>query len=311
MKYLNILIIALIIITAPIILIADTEFKPGEKFSPLLTTGGIYLDQLAELAYSSVHFHEENYEINSDFILLSTRIDESCGFQGIACEHKETGKIVIAFAGTQAGMDPLDLLADVGILLVGVKQLKIKTKELINAIFNLNNDNYGLYEIHRIENEWMSLFDHTAKQANFRNNRTLRSQVSTAKSFVDEFISKTTAKNKNFKFTDAILVGHSLGGFIAQVIGNENSNFVHTFNAPGAYAYGDLINDKNIYNHMRKNDGIGRFGIHLGKNIIYPNTKMYLAIMPPVYFVKNHTIEFFYKDLRKGMSGNYSRKEYR
>ena len=100
-----------------------------------------------------------------------------------------------------------------------------------------------------------------------------------------------------------MVTGHSLGGFIAQIIAAENGLRAVTFNALGARNYKKSKENKGIRNIVRKNDIVGRFGKHLGREIVYGNVnfsiKKDLCKGGAPYLLRNHGIGDFIVTLRR------------
>ena len=86
-----------------------------------------------------------------------------------------------------------------------------------------------------------------------------------------------------------IIVGHSLGGLLAQIVGNETGAETHTFNAPGAREYVDdaNINGSNITNHLSLYDPVSNAGVHIGSTKYYNHFDYSLG----------HSMEGFYRYL--------------
>lgn len=83
-------------------------------------------------------------------------------------------------------------------------------------------------------------------------------------------------KSKENESRTIIIVGHSLGGFFAQVVGYTSGEETHTFNAPGAAKYIEKKKlkqaaDINITNHLSM-DVVSNFGKHVGRDTTYNNS---------------------------------------
>jgi hypothetical protein len=71
------------------------------------------------------------------------------------------------------------------------------------------------------------------------------------------------------------VAGHSLGGFLAQMVAVKHSCVAVAFEAPGAFQYAKAIRwpmreVSGITNYCRPNDVVSNFGIHLGARINLP-----------------------------------------
>ena len=127
---------------------------------------------------------------------------------------------------------------------------------------------------------------------------------------------------------DVTIVGHSLGGYIAQVVGAATGARTLTINAPGVdretvlhyagapvpaqpgtyktstpatqpgYALDTPLS--NIENHIRTLDIFGTYGSHLGTEVYYPPRpgQMYKTTTPST---PQHPIDFFISDLVAGL----------
>jgi hypothetical protein len=96
-----------------------------------------------------------------------------------------------------------------------------------------------------------------------------------------------------------ILVGHSLGGFLAQILSARRDLPAVTFNAPGAKS--ERLPKGVTYrveNHVRDKDLVGTFGPHVGGVYTYPHERLVLD---------NHRMGLFVQHLRNG--GRYFRYE--
>lgn len=91
-------------------------------------------------------------------------------------------------------------------------------------------------------------------------------------------------KDKMLAGYNVTITGHSLGGFISQIIGAKTGYRTVTFNGPGARAFFDAYSDEigvkrqdirpvfnNIRNLIRKDDVVGNFGEHLGSKGLFQN----------------------------------------
>lgn len=75
-----------------------------------------------------------------------------------------------------------------------------------------------------------------------------------------------------------------------------------TFNAPGATGYKKGAKSKRIRNIVRRGDVVGRFGTHIGSEIVYPDVKFNFkkdTKAKSLYLLRNHNIDDFIPMLRK------------
>jgi hypothetical protein len=300
---LHILLITFLLISS---ILASPSVAMEEKlvFHNQNAVGGLTLDTLALSCHTASRYHETNFKLDPQFQILSSFRDPKTGFQAVALEHLSTKKVLFCIGGTQGGKDPFDILADLGIFHIYLKQLKDKTIVLYQAIKDHIASSDNGEDLRHKEAEWYSMLELIRTKTIVRNNNYLHRQVKQAQEFIKSIFEKYEQKhNKSLNLNNMIITGHSLGGFIAQVLGTEYDCIVHTFNAPGAWNFSNSGNHLRIFNHLRKHDCVGRFGWHVGRSIIYPNLKMTLSSLPPVYLGKNHNILLFKDDLTSGITG--------
>jgi hypothetical protein len=132
----------------------------------------------------------------------------------------------------------------------------------------------------------------------FGNNKTvIKSQIASAKGLTQKAISHNKSKKK------IIVVGHSLGGYLAQVVAAEmRVSAGISLNAPGfgPKDKGKMYKPKNksrvMVNLSRERDVVGNFGKHFGRKILYHDVMS--AVNHPG---NNHGITGFRKDIANGM----------
>lgn len=110
------------------------------------------------------------------------------------------------------------------------------------------------------------------------------------------------SKGRKLSKARVTLVGHSLGGFIAQVLAAEQVVPAVTFNAPGAAHYNAKLKNSRIRNVSRKSDVVGTVGKHIGKSVWVKDLAFRPKkdiINPAGYLVSNHNIADLIKDLRR------------
>lgn len=119
-------------------------------------------------------------------------------------------------------------------------------------------------------------------------------QIAEAEAFYAQSVADSAAAKR--KGTLAI-TGHSLGGFLAQVIGSRHAVTTTTFNAPGA-AGTTTANAGKVRNLVRKSDVAGALGAHVGAVIKYRGVPLALPADP---VLQNHSVSLFRTDLQAGM----------
>lgn len=136
----------------------------------------------------------------------------------------------------------------------------------------------------------------------FKLNSTTEKQLAVSRKFMSRVMEMKDSKGRTLSKTRVTLVGHSLGGFIAQVLAAEQAVPAVTFNAPGAANYNSKLRSRNIRNVSRKSDVVGTIGKHIGKSVwvkdLKFNPKKDIA-NPAGYLVNNHNIADLIKDLRR------------
>lgn len=249
---------------------------------------------LAQAALFSYCCNEQNVKDTSlpgkhglgDYALVRFTNDQKdsnpVGFQAIALKHKKNNSVICAFRGTEPS-DLRTLVTDSGILLAaGTSQdpykeiwkhlgeflKKYNTKEYdayiaVNAVFKLRKlSSYKQKIEHLLSNfgEKIALPEISKQSLAETNQR--------ARAFAQEICSSNPQK--------ITIVGHSSGGFIAQLVGEDLQLQTTTFNAPGALSCAPnqvkKIRSQSLVNYVRDNDVVGRFGTgHLGTVVTWPN----------------------------------------
>ena len=109
------------------------------------------------------------------------------------------------------------------------------------------------------------------------------------------------------EFTSYV-TGHSLGGFLAQLVCARNRSLTGiTFNAPGAAQFlTEPSHHSEIYNYIREHDVVGTLGIHIGatrqlKDVPTANLGSWLNPFEGIsqFCENNHSITNLEKDLNK------------
>lgn len=136
----------------------------------------------------------------------------------------------------------------------------------------------------------------------FKLHATTEKQLKVARDFMKRVMAMKDNKGRKLSKSRVTLVGHSLGGFIAQVLAAEQAVPAVTFNAPGAANYNKNLKSVRIRNVSRKSDVVGTIGKHIGKSVWVKNLafkpKKDIA-NPAGYLVNNHNLAELIKDLRR------------
>ena len=133
-------------------------------------------------------------------------------------------------------------------------------------------------------------------------NATAEKQLAVSRSFMTRVMAMKDSKGRPLLKQRVTLVGHSLGGFIAQVLAAEQAVPAVTFNAPGAANYSPKLRSNQIRNVSRKNDVVGTLGKHIGTSVWVADLKFNPEndlVNPAGYLIINHNIAELIKDLRR------------
>jgi len=136
----------------------------------------------------------------------------------------------------------------------------------------------------------------------FKLNATTEKQLDVSRGFMKRVMGMKDSKGRKLSKARVTLVGHSLGGFIAQVLAAEQVVPAVTFNAPGAAHYNAKLKNSRIRNVSRKSDVVGTVGKHIGKSVWVKDLAFRPKkdiINPAGYLVSNHNIADLIKDLRR------------
>lgn len=238
--------------------------------------------------------------------------EKNNGLEAALFEEDATGKIVFAIAGTQFS-DPKDLAADLGLAnkefkhalrhfsdhMVDDAKFIPKTarkgvKEAFHVLFNLSKKKKKS-ELEKVMGGGPKI---SAK---------LKKQVDAALALVDKVATSFKKRDGKtaIKLSDIVVTGHSLGGYITQVVtAKKKVKRGVTFNAPGAAAYLKGAHPtRNLTNHSRKSDLVGNFGKHVGTLYHYKNAKFKWEKLHKAIFIQNHSMTEFRRDIKKGAKG--------
>lgn len=269
---------------------------------------GITFEDIAYLTdgpYFAFEKKEKNQETPDGFTLLRAFKHKS-GIQAALYEQNETGTVIYSIAGTQFS-DPRDILADLGMgtvelqalmskgigdLVDGAKEIpkpvRKKVKKAFRSIFGIK------------VNKKVSQVQDALKSGPVISTK-LRRQIKNGITFFDEVVGSQKSNGDVIKENEIVIAGHSLGGYIAQVIAVERKPLrVVTFNAPGAdtFVKGRPANTQ-VTNHVRKADIVGNIGKHVGDTYRYRNAKFKWSRVHKTIFIANHSMKIFKRDIRK------------
>lgn len=136
----------------------------------------------------------------------------------------------------------------------------------------------------------------------FKVHATTEKQLQISRDFMKRVMAMKDSKGRTLSKTRVTLVGHSLGGFIAQVLAAEQNVPAVTFNASGARNYNSKLKSDRIRNVSREGDVVGTLGKHIGRSVWVPDLKFNFKrdkANPASYLVNNHNLAELIKDLRR------------
>jgi len=126
----------------------------------------------------------------------------------------------------------------------------------------------------------------------------LHKKIAAAKAFVKKVLELKKSGGAAITKADLVITGHSLGGYLAQVVGGYYQVRTETFNAPGAL-HGGRKSSTLVTNHVRRTDVVGRLGRHIGKVLLYPDEVYKLFDLSQRYVIANHDMSPFIPTLKK------------
>ncbi len=211
------------------------------------------------------------------FTRLAASTDEKSGFKAAAYEETATKAVVVSYAGTD---DLHDVLADLGI---GEKQIAAYEDEAEKAAES------------RLE-KWDSKLTKELSKAGsvtIKPTSELLRQIKLADAFYDDVAAKYPGRT-------ITITGHSLGGYLGQLVASRTGAASVLFNGPGG---ADMSRGKSadIVNYVRKYDVVGNVGKHIGKVESYIEVKLHMLDVKTRYVVRNHSIVGIRKDIESGM----------
>jgi hypothetical protein len=212
-------------------------------------------------------------------LIGSDGLRNEAAFQGMSWANDQRKQLMVSFAGTKPSDKP-DLIADEALgkiaLLEGRALEFAKTqREMLHRKWKLDpsSDRYA-YQV-------------------------LALKLKLAQKFYDDAVGVATRRFGQAP-TAVFVTGHSLGGWLAAVVGVQKHSRAHTFNpAPGARIFLGMRARQAtplVMNHRRKRDIVSALDeTHAGKLCTWPSDK----INP----LGVHSIAGFVSDLRKGIKG--------
>ncbi|MBF0406641.1 MAG: hypothetical protein HQM10_04760 [Candidatus Riflebacteria bacterium] len=267
---------------------------------------GATLVEFAKMALESHRADRNDFDCPEDWSVLSTHLKLRDGFMAVAFQCNRTSEVIISFSGTHF-TDPEDLLADLGIVKSDIESLKEAIEVLMKPGANPQNPDYQKAK-QTIAKTKSSMIDSPDQK--------VTDQIIEAREFYQKVLTLLESKKRfdilhkdiddnasNDKQKVKISVcGHSLGGFLAQIIAYENKLPCHTFNSPGAAGiFKKELSSQLIVNHIRMFDLTGYYGKHIGSVLVYPEVNRTMTNFYMPFFIRNHVMGGFYEDLQNGM----------
>jgi hypothetical protein len=242
-------------------------------------------------------FNSSKFYIPCGFsLLMKSDSSRPFGFQAAAFRHEKSGIVVMAISGSNGG-DPGDILANMGVFAAEIDSLK---ESVANLLSKKSSDDKTL--------------DYMKKMTLGRPAQVVLGQIREAESFLQrvrmlarvqagfDFLHANPLERKNrIENPPTIyLSGHSLGGYLVQILSARYGIYGETFNAPGASGF--LKGARaNTIDHIRRHDLVGIYGRHAGQLVCYPDVPIQWSNFPKPFFVRNHLVEDFLDDLKKGI----------
>lgn len=254
--------------------------------------------EYADCSLAANRAFSSKFYIPTGFKLLA-KSDESkpFGFQAVAFKHLATGIVVMAVSGSNGG-DPGDLLSNMGVFASEISSLK---EAIANLLSHKTDDDKTLDFLRKMTlkkpSEW--LFGQLREAVDFFKRVSFVAHAANVFDFLHR--NPLESVRHNDSAVNIHLTGHSLGGYLVQILSARNGNYGETFNAPGASGFLQGA-AANTVDHFRRHDLVGVYGRHAGKLRAYPDIPIQWANFPKPFFIRNHLMEDFLRDLKTGMA---------
>jgi putative lipase involved disintegration of autophagic bodies len=243
--------------------------------------------ELARLAAEAYRVSDAQWAPPEGFALLHlAKRDPGHGFQAAAFVKKATGEVIVSFCGTKK--DALDIAA--GKAIAKIALLSGRLNVFHKAVEWLKKAAYKL----------------DPKRDDFTY-QVLAAKIRAAHEFLDESLARAKSQVEGFQPSKIFLTGHSLGGFLAQLVGAARAVVTHTFNAAGGAKWiaGKAAKAQTVTNHRRTWDlvsgAIGMASSHLGKVCEYGSARRVSFGLRKFDQLGAHSIDLFAEELRKGL----------
>jgi len=289
-------------------------------FGGIGNTGALETVEYADLCNATRLIHTDEAYIPAGFWLVTYQSDQpmpvapgrevlsdagrrdGSGFQAAAFQQIDSGDLIVVFGGTEG--EPEDILADLGIFANEIDSLK-------QAIVLLTTPKDGPEHPDPIEKEKALAIVRAARKKNLDAPREIvRQQLEEARAFYRRVVQIVSARRRferlhrsepsGPRMPAITIAGHSLGGYLGQIVCAENDVPGITFNAPGAAGLASTTEGA-VVNHRRRHDLVGIYGWKIGTEVTYPDVPMQVSNLPKPFFVRNHLITQFLQDLRDGL----------
>jgi hypothetical protein len=218
-------------------------------------------------------------------VVHQVKRSSTSGFQAIALLRESDGTLVIAYTGTKANEhDRMDFAADRALvdlalhpdLIAKYRQAAVDVNARGGGV-DVRSERYG-FEV-------------------------VAAKVREAQAFFDEALARAQKHRSGFARSHVSVTGHSVGGFLAEVVGATQRIETHTFDAePGAKLVLARAAASHVTAHYRQYDAKGTpaaiRGAHVGRFCTYPAPDPARAVGRRE---DAHSIDAFARDLAAGL----------
>jgi hypothetical protein len=248
------------------------------------------INPIALCALASLHAYDQNLKIyNKDndaepifdnYHCIHTEAIAGSGFVGVTFYDQKSETLITAFRGTDPSIQA-NIKEDTGIC----EQIAQKSKQTLTAALEQQYSRAVDYYFKKNPTIGRAQAALVALAAPFAIPFELKSESSN-NTAVDYLVLNTLIKQANSYYRKShqthgsialglgsssefisYVTGHSLGGFLAQLVCAQNRS-LHgiTFNAPGAAQFlKEESRNHEIYNYVREHDVVGTLGTHIGE----------------------------------------------
>lgn len=234
---------------------------------------------------------------DADYRELARVDDKKSGVQAIALERRRDHAVVVAYAGTDVS-EPADVLADLGLVAGEIRYLVDDSlcavrHPLAKARARAAPPCAGA--AHERADRLRAAGPRVPKAT-----RAMDDQLAVSRRFLDEVLATKNLDGRTITVADVTVTGHSLGGFIAQIVAAEHGARGVTFNGPGAQHYAPALHSLVVRNLVRRHDVVGNFGVHIGTTEYWDDVPLKAGKgESKLYIARNHSIAAFHASLEQ------------